>query len=81
MRKEPVAVTTRSAPLADVFHFVMTILTCGLWIPVWVACARGRRRTTYALTQQNTPGTSTLDAEFRAEHVPASTEYRARHGL
>lgn len=81
MKTQVVAVTTRSAPVADAFHLIMSILTAGLWIPVWIACARGRKRVTRVPATGNGDGLAQArDPEWRAEHVPASAEYRARHG-
>jgi hypothetical protein len=33
---------------SDAFHFIMTCLTCGLWIPAWIA----DRRTTTIKTRR-----------------------------
>lgn len=32
----------RPKPTSHGFHLVMTILTCGLWIPIWILAARSK---------------------------------------
>lgn len=82
MKTEVTSVTTRPHPISNTFHLVMTICTGGLWAPVWWFMARGHKVTTRipvtGVPQQKYTG-ARLDAEYMAEHVPGSAEYKARH--
>lgn len=91
-KTEVVAVTIRPHPISNTFHLVMTICTGGLWIPVWIFCARGHKTVTRAPVAAGEPGLSVgeqargkawngeRDPEWLAAHVPSSPEYRAAHG-
>jgi hypothetical protein len=78
METQVTSVTTRPHPISNTFHLIMTVCTGGLWIPVWWFMARGHKETTRT-TVTGAPQALTPDAEWRAEHVPASTEYKIRH--
>lgn len=40
-----VTVTKKPITFAEhLFHFFMSCCTCGLWIPVWIARAAGKRK-------------------------------------
>ena len=83
MKNEVQSVTTRPHPISNTFHLIMTICTGGLWIPVWWFMARGHKVTTRVPASQAPTAKwqgQRLDAEYMAEHVPGSAEYKARHG-
>lgn len=74
METEIVSVESRPHPISNTFHFVMTVLTCGLWIPVWIICARGHKTTTRApVTAEAQHAREAAKRETMAAHVSAGT--------
>ncbi|HEX7994941.1 MAG TPA: hypothetical protein VF506_13550 [Streptosporangiaceae bacterium] len=78
METQTTSVSSRPHPISNTFHLIMTICTGGLWIPVWIFMARGHKTTTRTTTVTTSPALDP-DAQWRAQHVPASPEYKAAH--
>lgn len=82
MKTEITSVTTRRHPVANTFHLIMTVITCGLWAPVWYFCARGHKVTTRApvaaygsvLPGQACGGFTVAERAYMAEHVPGAAK-------
>jgi hypothetical protein len=77
--KPQVVITRKDKRLRKGWHLLAFALTGGASAPV--TAARAATNAAYNSRTRKLAGPSADEAaEFRAEHVPASREYRERHG-
>jgi hypothetical protein len=83
-RGAPVVITRKDKRLNKTGHTLAFMLTGGLsgaYTAAKAATNAGYNARTRKLVEASeAPQTADEQAEFRAEHVPASKEYKARHG-
>jgi hypothetical protein len=87
MTSEVRTVITKERPGAEVFHFIMIIATCGLWIPVWLLMRAGRK--SVAVTAGPAPAAPPGDSgprdttpsvpRYKLPEAGSTEEWQAQH--
>lgn len=73
-----VAVTTKGPN--HLLHFILTILTAGLWLPVWILIAIfGRRGTTVATSSAAGGGGGVVMMQVPQQQYPPAPTYQQNH--